>query len=326
VASMIVVVLGAIFLGARLLIQTGRIAKIITGQVRGKTTAPSVDQDKRARSAARVRILAQSVEALPVILALTMGTVLCVAAWASWRYLAGFPVKEGWCPQWSWVIWTWSCGGWLITTLTTVLVGAAYTAFRVQSSRRIIGILWDITTFWPRANHPFTPACSAERAVPQFADRVIELTGAHSDKLVLSTHSQGAIIGAAAVLRLREQCEAKTGTRTDPQHLRKVSLLTYGSPLRRLYARAFPAYFSFEVLRDVYSDVHGRWLNLWAYTDPIGGTTFPDSKDDLQHVDGEMNPDPLTLGQDPRTGEPVGVCDHSGYLSRPEYETALNDL
>jgi hypothetical protein len=303
-----------------------KFAKIITGQVHSETTAPQIEQDQRARSAARVRILAQSVEALPVILALAMGTVFCVAAWASWRYLAGFPDKEGWCPQWSWVIWTWSCGGWLITTLTTVLVGAAYTAFRVQSSRRIIGILWDITTFWPRANHPFTPACSAERAVPQFAERVIELTRASTDKVVLSTHSQGAIIGAAAVLRLHEQCEAQTGSGTDPEVLRKVSLLTYGSPLRRLYARAFPSYFSFEVLRDVYSDVDGRWLNLWAHTDPIGGTIFPDSKDDLQHVDREMNPDPLTLGQDPRTGEPVGVCDHSGYLSRPEYETALNDL
>jgi hypothetical protein len=39
-----------------------------------------------------------------------------------------------------------------------------------------------------------------------------------------------------------------------------------------------------------------------------------------------MSPDPLTLGVDPRTGEPVGACDHSGYLGRPEYPLAIGLL
>jgi hypothetical protein len=39
-----------------------------------------------------------------------------------------------------------------------------------------------------------------------------------------------------------------------------------------------------------------------------------------------MLPDPLTLNVDPRTGEPVKVCDHSGYLDRPEYPTAVEFL
>ena len=39
-----------------------------------------------------------------------------------------------------------------------------------------------------------------------------------------------------------------------------------------------------------------------------------------------MSPDPLTLGVDPRTGEPVGACGHSGYLSRTEYPEAVDLL
>ena len=46
----------------------------------------------------------------------------------------------------------------------------------------------------------------------------------------------------------------------------------------------------------------------------------------IGRLDRQMCPDPLTLGVDPRTGEPVSVCDHSGYLDRPEYPGAVDEL
>src|SRR6185369_10257679 len=82
--------------------------------------------------------------------------------------------------------------------------------------------------------------------------------------VVLSGHSQGSVLVAAAVLQLPAAAR------------RRTALLTYGSPLRRLYARAFPAYLNDDVLTEVGRAVAGpdgdpRWRNLWRDSDPIGG-------------------------------------------------------
>lgn len=75
----------------------------------------------------------------------------------------------GWFVQFAapgWIRAVASVGAWVVTAGTAGMVLAAYLAFRNQSTRRVVGILWDVTTFWPRANHPLTPPCSAQRAVP----------------------------------------------------------------------------------------------------------------------------------------------------------------
>ena len=77
-------------------------------------------------------------------------------------------------------------------------------------------------------------------------------------RLVISGHSQGSVLAAAAVWQLRP------GTR------RRVALLTYGSPLERLYGRWFPAYFGPAALAALHREMH-CWRNLWRATDPIGG-------------------------------------------------------
>jgi len=299
---------------------------------------------KRARMAARWWILAQSVETIPVMLAWVTAVSLAVAGLAVVAYGRAVGRGDGlflvdrntspsnWYPSTGWLSHLPSLGAWFVTTGTGVLLLVAYGAYRNASTRRIVGILWDVTTFWPRANHPLTPACSAERAVPQLANRIAQLTKDETDALVLSAHSQGSVLGAAAVLRLKQDDG-------HPGRLPRVALLTYGSPLRRLYARAFPAYFSDQVLEQVREDVGGRWLNLWALTDPIGADIRLSASGPLEDeaadvstegeasaftdLDWRMVPDPLTLDVDVRTGEQVGVCDHSGYLERPEYPMAV---
>ena len=127
-------------------------------------------------------------------------------------------------------------------------------------TRRSVGIVWDVTTFWPRRVHPLAPPCYAERAVPELAGRVFELGGpSAAGPVFVSAHSQGSIIAVAALLR----------------HQRvfgNVALVTYGSPLDRFYEKYFPAYFPAATTDQLAARLHGHWVNLYRTTDPIGGT------------------------------------------------------
>jgi hypothetical protein len=159
-------------------------------------------------------------------------------------------------------------------------------AFRSAEMRRVVGTLWDLGTFWPRAVHPFAPPCYAERAVPELVRRITSLSRA--GRVVLSGHSQGSVLAVAAILQL------------PPQTLRRVSLLTYGSPLRRLYSRLSPAYFGDGVLCEIGDRVGWRWRNLWRDTDPVGGPVFTPypGTDPTARVDVRLR-DPRGLTVDP---------------------------
>ncbi|SDO25371.1 hypothetical protein [Actinacidiphila guanduensis] len=151
-----------------------------------------------------------------------------------------------------------SLGSWLVGAGVIALVAVGRRAYKDASARRTVGILWDIGTFWPRAAHPFAPPCYAERAVPDLTWRMATWTQATGGRIVLSGHSQGSVLSAAAVWQL------------DPQVRGRVALLTYGCPLARLYGRWFPAHFAPARLRELHEEMHA-WCNLWRRTDPIGG-------------------------------------------------------
>jgi hypothetical protein len=328
VATSGVLVAGTIVIGGlRLLLLTPRAVAVVAAEQHPPVRFPDLAEAKqaRARSAATIAVLAQSVEVAPWLLAVAGVTVAGVTGIAIWRYYATGEGLHAWFPPTGWLAGTSSVGTWLATTCTLALITLTYAAYRNQRTRRLVGILWDVTTFWPRANHPLTPACTAERSVPQLDGRIVQLTELESDRVVLSAHSQGAVLALAAVLRLGQ------GKHAD--RLGRVALLTFGCPLRRLYARCFPAYFSAEVLSQAAQDIGGRWINLWARTDPIGGAiepiwhpVEPIPAAPAGNSDTVIAPDPLTLGVDLRTGEQVGVCGHSGYVPRPEYDAAVRRL
>ncbi|MEV6424444.1 hypothetical protein [Streptomyces sp. NPDC051662] len=199
-----------------------------------------------------------------------------------------------------------SIGSWLVGLGFLLFVTWGRRAYRDASARRTIGILWDVGTFWPRAAHPFAPPCYAERAVPDLTWRILSWTGRTGGRLVLSGHSQGSVLAASAVWQLR------SATR------HRVALLTYGSPLERLYGRWFPAYFGAEQLAQLSTEVH-CWRNLWRSTDPIGGPVRVPEDGDRPEVDRGPLMDPLAYGRTMLHPLPEPILGHSDYQADPVF-------
>ncbi|WP_436847379.1 hypothetical protein [Streptomyces aureus] len=196
-------------------------------------------------------------------------------------------------------------GSWLIGLGFILFVTWGRRAYKDPAARRTIGILWDVGTFWPRAAHPFAPPCYAERAVPDLTWRMATWIRATGGRLVLSGHSQGSVLAAAAAWQL------------DPSVRARVALLTYGSPLERLYGRWFPAHFGPAALASLHRDV-ACWRNLYRRTDPIGGPVLL-SGDCGPEVDHDPLRDPLAYGRTERQPLPAPVLGHSDYQADPVF-------
>lgn len=158
----------------------------------------------------------------------------------------------------------------VLTVLGIVALGGL--AFRAEATRKSVGILWDVASFWPRAAHPLAAPCYAERTVPDLVTRIAyHRCGPQRPVLVLAAHSQGCVISAAAVFHL------STCGPAGQQALAETKLLTFGNVLRRLYGRYFPAYFGPQRLHELQvtlttaGETRPRWINLWRYTDYLGG-------------------------------------------------------
>jgi len=222
-------------------------------------------------------------------------------------------------------------------TLVVVFVGLVGAALRNRQTRRVAAILWDVITFWPRANHPLTPPSYGGRTVFDLRLRMRELLESEDPtRVVLVAHSQGTIIAAATLMQTTEPKE-------------RYPLLTFGSPLRRLYACNFPAYFGHTTLdaltafgsTDAYCPRTPRWINLWALTDPIGGWVFATAP---AYLDADIPPTSMlqvlhgvdcrvfdVQQQFPRVGDydvsrDGVVCGHSGFWMRSEYSKAVDVL
>lgn len=208
-------------------------------------------------------------------------------------------------------------GSWMVGFGFLLFLTWGRRAYRDASARRTIGILWDVGTFWPRSAHPFAPPCYAERAVPDLAWRAAMWTDEKPDRrMVISGHSQGSVLAAAAIWQL------------DPLTRRQVGLLTYGCPLERLYGRWFPAYFGPRQLSGLHHDLD-CWRNLWRLTDPIGGPVRLVSAEDPEHSpDVDRGPllDPLAYGRTERLPLPEPILAHSDYQADPAFDRERDSL
>ncbi|MEU1810769.1 hypothetical protein [Micromonospora aurantiaca (nom. illeg.)] len=208
-------------------------------------------------------------------------------------------------------------GIWIISLLVIGLLILGYRAYRSPETRRLVGVLWDLGTFWPRTVHPFAPPCYAARAVPELTRRVSAL--AAQGPVVISGHSHGSVLAAATVLQL------------PPEALPHVALLTHGSPLHRIYARLYPAYLGDQALRDLGDRIGWRWRNLWRDTDPIGGPIFADPglrpclPPAAATVDVRLR-DPRSVVVEMPDTVPPPLERHWPYHTQPEYREAVRNL
>lgn len=203
---------------------------------------------------------------------------------------------------------------WVLSLLPIGLIFAMNSLYRSRQFRRSLGIIWDVATFWPRWFHPWAPPSYGERAVPHLTRRLSALTGEGSS-VIVSAHSQGTVVAAAAIALLPEECR------------RHIAVVTHGSPLARLYARYFPQMFAVEGLRRLAGQLAEvrpvRWRNLYRSTDYIGGAVFGAATDTYEDV---RVPDPHDarplMEGDPRPR----TLNHSNYYADSVYRSTIEDL
>jgi hypothetical protein len=223
---------------------------------------------------------------------------------------------------------------------TGVFVAQLRRALVDSTARRRFGFFWDVVTFWPRACHPLGPPCYAERSIPELVTRIRRIVGgrafgpedpalAHQlaelagdpDPLLRERHSpvllvgysQGSPIAVATLAQLPPDVRAQT------------ALLTMAAPVRRLYGRAFPAYFGPAQLRRLErsltaDDAVVRWRNLVRRSDYIGGWALADPGDG-QRPDGSVDAvilDPPVLWVD---ADPTPPPTHTHLVWFPDPQT-----
>jgi hypothetical protein len=265
----------------------------------------------RTRRIAAVRAMARLTDRAPLIVAVTATATLLLGAGALVGALTtdetpgeaasgSYAFVEGAAETAE------ALGSWLIGFGFILFVTWGRRAYKDPSARRTIGILWDVGTFWPRAAHPFAPPCYAERAVPDLTWRVATWTRVTGGRLVISGHSQGSVLAAAAAWQLA------------PSVRKRVALLTYGSPLERLYGRWFPAHFGPEALGSLHREVD-CWRNLYRVTDPIGGPVRLSGDACGPEVDREALKDPLAYGRTDLHPLPAPILGHSEYQADPAF-------
>ncbi|MEU7359824.1 hypothetical protein, partial [Streptomyces olivaceoviridis] len=298
-----------LLLVAGLALHTARLARTERDRVRREHPGEPEDP-ARTRAIAHARAMATLTDRAPLVVAVLTAATLVLGSVALAGALATRKTPDGAAHRTHHLVQavaetSQALGSWLVGLGFLLFVTWGRRAYKDASARRTIGILWDVGTFWPRAAHPFAPPCYAERAVPDLTWRMATWTRRTGGRLVLSGHSQGSVLAAAAAWQL------------PPSVRGRVALLTYGSPLERLYGRWFPAHFGPPALAALHHDID-CWRNLYRRTDPIGGPVrVPD--DTSPDVDHEPLRDPLAYGRTPDHPLPAPILGHSDYQTDPAF-------
>ncbi len=161
--------------------------------------------------------------------------------------------------------WLTQIGSWALLALIVLLVAKGRQAVKDEQTRRGVNIIWDVIAFWPHAVHPFTPAPYSRRTVVDLTERIrYHVAAGPADPepgryVIVCGHSQGSLVSFAA-LNLLSDAE-----------LERIGFLTFGSQLRVIFPRAFPAYVNYDAIESLRECLGSAWVNLWRDTDPLAG-------------------------------------------------------
>ena len=335
----VVLVAAAVFVCFLLFL--GRVGPKLRRQLPSTSAPDSLIPDRdRARClrARRGAALAHRAETLLDVVGAITSPVALVIVVAS---MSGSPPWELELPFVGWTRDVATASMYLVVAMSAGLILLGSQIRRSEKTRKAVGVIWDLTTFWPRAAHPLAPPCYAERVVPELHIRTrwaLDKPHAMPNQVVVSGHSQGSLIVLAMVSRL------------NPVHLSRVRMITYGSQIRALYGRVFPRVFGPEAigyepttgqpsLTDAFPDVPrpgtpgppplvpdtfryrlrtagGEWVNLFRRTDPLGWRVFSDADSDLDL--------PVPEVPEETAGDPgPAVMGHSGYQHTTVYRRVL---
>lgn len=247
------------------------------------------------RSVARWRLFGRSTHALsyPITIGVLVGLVL--ATIIGFWFVAAHRSPQTWATK---------IGLTLAVAVPPALLVLARGSWGSPGKRRTLGILWDVGTFFPRGYHPFAPPSYAERAVPELIRR-LWLIHDFGGRVVITAHSQGSVIAVAAL--------AGAPPRPQPSAEPRVGLVTFGSPVVKLYQWGFPAYFTPALVARLAAGTSGfgsqTWRNLYYLTDPIGGPV------EHAHVDRELADPPMSVHL--AGSRPPAPGSHTGYWRDP---------
>jgi len=213
---------------------------------------------------------------------------------------------------------------------------------RADAGRRL-GLLAELTAFWPRQAHPIVAPSYGLKVVPELAARAEQLLAEPGTRVVLVGHDHGGLLATAAAARLLARLpEADRG---------RVGLVTVGSALQWAYPRAFPAVVSHDSLARLCGALDGRWRSVCRHTDPVGGAVSTWNRQVFEgkvlgigfRPDGGAGPlapgtvsetGALVLGGDHFLPDPMpgpytgrrwnpGLLGHRDYLVDPEWDRAV---
>ncbi len=231
----------------------------------------------------------------------------------------------------------------VLAALALALLRTVHLAKRRPETAKLLGILADLTSFWPREAHPTVPPCYALKVIPELADRVVHHLKDPGVRVVITGHSQGSLLAAVTAARLAQSLPDADRHR--------VGLVTHGSQLQWIYARAFPSVVPLSSLAELSGALRGRWRSLCRGTDPLGGPVTTWNRQVYEgtligvgfRADGSVGPLPaatrspngaLVLGGDHWLPDPMrgpftgrrwspGVLSHYDYPVDPEWDRAV---
>ncbi|MHA6801100.1 alpha/beta hydrolase family protein [Bounagaea algeriensis] len=191
-----------------------------------------------------------------LLLLVLAGVLLVAATAAAGLRLAGLG-------QVAWAGWFAGLGVVTLAGLAVGLLRMVFVAATERHAARYLGVLCDLTLFWPRESHPVVPPCYSLKVIPELVARAQEHLSDPNTRVVLVGHSQGSLLVTVAVSRLLASLP--------PADRERIGLVTAGSQLQWAYPRAFPAAVSHDAIGELADSLGGRWRALCRGTDPMGG-------------------------------------------------------